>query len=131
MTRRMQFREQKEWAECLQKRGAGDVMVKLGRRLIHQEFGHQPWQILQREQCPVAFGLLVGFLFYLLPIENGHKKRGVMGHIRPAQHFFINQSINSQGKGRHSHSTRAYPVTWSTHELSFVTIRAHMLRRRA
>ena len=52
-------------------------MVYLGRKVIHKEFVNQQCQILHREQHPVAFGLLVSFLFSLLPIEDEDlKKRG-------------------------------------------------------
>lgn len=70
---------------CLEKSREDNVTGNLGRKRIRMEFGNPRCQILQREQRPVAFGLVVSFLSSLLPRKDGDKKRGVMEYISPPQ----------------------------------------------
>lgn len=118
--------KQSDQSVCLEKSREDNVMVNLGRKRIRMEFGNPQCQILQREQRPVAFGLVVSFLFSLLPRKDGDKKRE-RSWKTPSHHshLFSNQSTGSQGKGRRSHNVRASLGTWSVNWISFMTSLAH------
>lgn len=72
----------------------------------------------KKEQRLVAFGLLVSFLFSLLPIEDEDKIRERSQKI-PAHYsdFFSHWNTGAQGQGGHSHNMRAHLGT-SSHTTS-------------
>ena len=113
----------------LEKSREDKVTVNLGRKRICMEFGNPRRQILQRKQHPVAFGLVVSFLFSWLPRKDGDKKRGIMEHISPPQPHLQQSEHRFPGEGRRNHNRRASLGTRSMHWISFVTSLAHTLIR--